>query len=116
VAGYAFFAGKHSTGSNIGAQRAGLSAQQLASLCNNTPGCVGFTSAGYLKSALQPFAKWTATPTQGACDGILVRQCSAMTGNIYCIACGTGAAAGKRLTCLASGKACATYYLVRGAI
>lgn len=70
---YTFYSGKDSAGNNIGPQRTGLTAQQLGKLCNDTAGCAGFTSSGWLKSLvkvqLDPFPNWATV-----CEGIFIRK------------------------------------------
>jgi len=83
VANYSFTHAKTSPGGDIPPQQAGQSASQLAALCNNTPGCVGFTSSGWLKSSIKLPVLWEAwTPMGGPanspaplspCDGLFKR-------------------------------------------
>lgn len=76
VPGYSFQRGKVSAGQNIGTQRTGMSAKQLGALCGTTPGCVGFSSDGWLKSRVRPAAEWVPTLSQGACDGLFMEACA----------------------------------------
>lgn len=75
---------------------------QLAMLCEDTPGCVGFTTRGALKSSLKPqLDPW---PNPGPCDGVFTKQSAAAIPN-----CPPGAktcsycrADGRRHTCVSS--------------
>ena len=95
VAGYTFSPGKQSPGADLGRQQAGRSAEQLAVLCDTTPGCVGFTTDGVLKSAIaQPLPPWT---NLGPCDGVFVKAVPAVPdcadlagGQLYCSYCTAG--------------------------
>lgn len=67
---YTFYRGQDSLGSNIGPQRLGLTVPQLGKLCNETAGCVGFSSSGWLKSAI----KLQLDPAPGLpCDGLFIK-------------------------------------------
>lgn len=87
VAGYAFTSAKDSEGSDIGGQRSGMSAQQLAKLCTSTPGCVGFTSTGWLKSHIRPMTEWIPTLSRTVCDGLFVKGAGEKRGkwHYWCI-------------------------------
>jgi len=58
-------------------QQAGLSAVQLAALCNANTTCKGFTSSGWLKSSIRLPALWTnwsGSVPAGPCDGLFVKN------------------------------------------
>jgi len=73
VKGYFFFPGKASMVSNLGTQFLKASAQQLAMYCSQSASCAGFSSDGWLKSVVLPPGQWTASPSQGPCDGLFVK-------------------------------------------
>lgn len=80
IPGYTFTLHKDSTGNNIVPARTTVSTPQLASLCDATPGCAGFTSRGatyneaWLKTAIKsPLDPWTGSQP-GPCDGTFTKQ------------------------------------------
>ena len=107
VPGYALARGWDSGGADI-LQDDRLGPLQLAALCEDTPGCVAFTSRGALKSAVKPqLDPW---PSPGPCDGLFTRQPAAAVpdcppGAKTCSYC---SADGRSRTCVASalGAAC----------
>merc|ERR1719327_2537189 len=54
---YEEHAGKDSGGGNM-ERLAGLSVEELEKACSEKPECVGFNSAGWLKSSLAPESEW----------------------------------------------------------
>lgn len=104
VAGYTFAAGKKI--SHYDEPPSGLSAVQLAVLCDATPGCAGFSSDGFLHSSIS--SQLEPWPNPGPCDGLFVKaapdgapDCSQVSGGaLYCSYC---LADGQRLTCPAGG-------------
>lgn len=76
MSGYTFAKWKDSTGRDIGAQKTGLSAKQLATLCASTPTCTAFTSSGFFKSGVTAPEGWSATlpppGDAGNCRGLFL--------------------------------------------
>jgi len=75
AANFTFTRGKQSPGSDIEPQQLGKSTAELAALCTADLECVGFTSAGWLKSSIKVPSLWEDLPAPvGPCDGLFVQD------------------------------------------
>jgi len=95
VANYSFTHAKTSPGGDIPPQLIGKSAVQLTTACNEAPGCVGFTSSGWLKSRIKAPGLWddwpTASDAVGPCNGLFVRTDYGYEGSIAWVCVGSAA-------------------------
>jgi len=83
AAGYTFHPGKLSPGGELGDQHIGMSASQLAAMCNDQLACKGFTSSGWLKSSIKLPSLWVdfaGGAQAGPCDGMFVKSDASFEG------------------------------------
>lgn len=72
--GYVYYPGADSTGNDLTKKWAGMSPNELTKICSQTKDCVGFNSAGWLKSRIRSPDEWKTSYFRGDGQGLYFKE------------------------------------------